>query len=214
MTLPPNMILSIPKIRIFSGSRSVPSPPTRKISFNSPRMAAQEIEISAQNIWGKGDSPCGAAWSRSGTRSRRARGRRRGARRRPRRRARGTASRRGGAPRRRARPGGEPGAAPRRALQAVPAAADERARVQVALAAAGGADAAQHVVQEVVGERRVDEVRAPHRRRAPEVGWGGVGENGRGRSGGRGACSSRGDYLVFLFGLVQLLRGNLVLLQW
>lgn len=44
----------------------------------------------------------------------------------------------------------------------MPAAADERAGVEVALAAA---DAADHIFEELVGERRVDEVGAPHRRR-------------------------------------------------
>ena len=51
------------------------------------------------------------------------------------------------------------------ALEAAPAAADEGAGVEVALAASRPrADAADHVVEELVGERRVDEVGAPHRR--------------------------------------------------
>jgi len=71
------------------------------------------------------------------------------------------------------------------ALQAAPAAADERAGVEVALGPApAGPDAADHVVEELVRERRVDEVGAPHRRwwagaRAgrvwPEIRRGGVG---------------------------------------
>lgn len=56
----------------------------------------------------------------------------------------------------------EPHGAAGGALQSVPAAADERAGVEVALAAA---DAADHIFEELVGERRVDEVGAPHRRR-------------------------------------------------
>lgn len=68
-------------------------------------------------------------------------------------------------------PGGrEPRGAAGGALQAAPAAADERAGVEVAL---GPADAADHVVEELVGERRVDEVGAPHRRRWSAGGRGG-----------------------------------------
>jgi hypothetical protein len=55
--------------------------------------------------------------------------------------------------------GREPGGAARGALEGAPAGADEGACVEVALV---GADAAEHVLQEVLREEEVYEVGAPH----------------------------------------------------